>query len=158
VFYGENSTGVGGDVMSGTARAAWMVGACAMAPERVEVNGRYRSVAKAQAEREKIMLRFEEMGKQIMRRTGTGGPFDQDPLAGVMSDKDKRAMAAQILGQAYFSAHKLIEHNRDAVEHIADVLIERRELHGDEVLELLEEAKLELPEVDLTDEKVWPKL
>ncbi|HUE26637.1 MAG TPA: AAA family ATPase, partial [Solirubrobacteraceae bacterium] len=26
VFYGENSTGVGGDVMSATARAAWMVG------------------------------------------------------------------------------------------------------------------------------------
>ena len=32
VFYGENSTGVGGDVQSATARAAWMVGACAMAP------------------------------------------------------------------------------------------------------------------------------
>lgn len=158
VFYGENSTGVGGDVMSGTARAAWMVGACAMAPERVEVNGRYRSPTRARAERDKIMERFEEIGKQIMRRTGSGGPFDQDPLSGVMSDEDKRAMAAQILGQAYFSAHKLIEHNRDAVEHIADVLIERRELHGNEVLELLEEAKLELPEVDLTDEKAWPKL
>ncbi|MEX1103035.1 MAG: hypothetical protein WED87_02225, partial [Dehalococcoidia bacterium] len=98
------------------------------------------------------------IGKQIMRRTGSGGPFDQDPLSGVMSDKDKRAMAAQILGQAYFSAHKLIEHNREAVEHIADVLIERRELHGDEVLNLLKEAKLELPQVDLTDEKAWPKL
>ena len=36
VFYGENSTGVGGDVQSATARSAWMVGACAMAPERIE--------------------------------------------------------------------------------------------------------------------------
>jgi hypothetical protein len=134
------------------------VGACAMAPERIEVNGRYRSPARAQAEREKIMQRFEDIGKQIMRRTGSGGPFDQDPLSGVMSDEDKRAMAAQILGQAYFSAHKLIEHNRDAVDQIADVLVERREMHGDEVLDLLQEAKLELPEVDLTDEKVWPKL
>jgi cell division protease FtsH len=32
VFYGQNSTGVGGDVQSATARAAWMVGACAMGP------------------------------------------------------------------------------------------------------------------------------
>src|SRR5207244_13604123 len=39
VFYGENSTGVGGDVMTSTARAAWMVGACAMGPEPIEVNG-----------------------------------------------------------------------------------------------------------------------
>src|SRR6266542_6601240 len=39
VFYGENSTGVGGDVQSGTARAAWMVGSCAMAPVPVALNG-----------------------------------------------------------------------------------------------------------------------
>ena len=32
VFYGENSTGVGGDVQAATDRAAWMVGACGMAP------------------------------------------------------------------------------------------------------------------------------
>ena len=41
VFYGENSTGVGGDVMSATTRAAWMVGSCAMGPEPVTFNGRY---------------------------------------------------------------------------------------------------------------------
>ena len=28
VFYGENATGVGGDIMSATARSAWMVGSC----------------------------------------------------------------------------------------------------------------------------------
>ena len=33
VFYGENSNGVGGDVQSATAQAAWMVGASAMGPE-----------------------------------------------------------------------------------------------------------------------------
>ena len=37
VFYGENSTGVGGDVMSATTRAAWMVGSCAMGPEPVHL-------------------------------------------------------------------------------------------------------------------------
>src|SRR5262249_16122071 len=37
VFYGENSTGVGGDVRAATDRAAWMVGACGMGPPYVEL-------------------------------------------------------------------------------------------------------------------------
>ncbi len=41
VFYGENSTGVGGDVQSATALSAWMVGACAMGPERIDLEGRF---------------------------------------------------------------------------------------------------------------------
>ena len=40
VFYGENSTGVGGDVESATARAAWMVGVCGMGPEPVNLAGK----------------------------------------------------------------------------------------------------------------------
>jgi hypothetical protein len=56
------------------------------------------------------------------------------------------------------SAHHVIEANRAAVEHIADVLVERRELHGDEVVELLDAANLTVPEVDLLDDSTWPKL
>jgi ATP-dependent Zn protease len=67
-------------------------------------------------------------------------------------------MVALLLGQAYFSAHLLVEHTREAVERIAEVLIERREMHGDEVLELLDGAGLKQPSVDLTDERVWPKI
>ena len=43
VFYDENSTGVGGDVQSATARAAFMVGASAMGPERIELNGGFKT-------------------------------------------------------------------------------------------------------------------
>jgi cell division protease FtsH len=158
VFYGENSTGVGGDVQSATARAAWMVGACAMAPERIELNGRFKNEEEADRERKRIAKKFETIGAQIMNRSGGGGPMEHDPLSGVMMDRDKRAMAAQLLGQAYVAAHLLIEHNRDAVEKIADILVERKELHGDEILNLLEESKLVLPAVDLTAEETWPKL
>ena len=75
VFYGENSTGVGGDVQSATARAAWMVGACGMAPERPELNagsnGTVRRATKAaETKRDEIMQRFEQIGLQIMNRTG----------------------------------------------------------------------------------------
>jgi cell division protease FtsH len=158
VFYGENSTGVGGDVQSATARAAWMVGACAMAPERIEINGRFKKEEDIERERKKIAKRFEGIGTQIMNRSGGGGPMEHDPLSGVMMDRDKRAMACQLIGQAYVAAHLLIEHNREAVEKIADVLVERKELHGDEIVGLLDDSKLTLPEVDLTDEAIWPKL
>jgi ATP-dependent Zn protease len=159
VFYGENSTGVGGDVQSATARAAWMVGSCAMAPERIVFpEGKFESADEEDEEREKIMARFETIGSQIMSRAGGGGPFASDPLGAVMSDRDKRSLAAQLLGQAYIAAHHLVEANREAVSHIADMLVEKRELHGDEVLDLLNGANLHIPEIDLTDERSWPTI
>jgi ATP-dependent Zn protease len=155
VFYGENSNGVGGDVQTATAGAAWMVGASAMGPERVELNGGFKTDEEREAAREKIMKRFEHIGLQIMRRTG-GDPSHPDPVQGVLMDPNKRALAAQLLGQAYVRAHHLVEANRAAVEHIADTLVERKEMYGDEVLELLDKAGLKVPEIDLTDDEQWP--
>jgi cell division protease FtsH len=161
VFYGENSTGVGGDVQSATARAAWMVGAYGMAPEQPELNGRgngtpARRTRTANTKRDEIMQRFEEIGLQIMNRTGDGGPLGHDPLAGVLGDRAKRTLAAQLLGQAYVTAYALISHNKKAVEQIADSLIEKKELFGDELVEILETAKLKIPTIDLTQAKAWP--
>jgi cell division protease FtsH len=157
VFYGENSTGVGGDVQSATARAAWMVGACAMGPDRSFANGRFDDETAEQTQ-ERISKRFQALGKQIMNRTAGGGPFSQDPIASVLSDREQRDLVAEMLGQAYLAAYHLIERNQKAVEHIADVLVERREIHGDEVIALLDEAKLEVAEVDLRQEESWPRL
>ncbi|HKV67632.1 MAG TPA: AAA family ATPase [Gaiellales bacterium] len=156
VFYQENSTGVGGDVMSATARAAWMVGSCAMGPEPVDVNGNYDTDEEREEARDRILKRFERIGQQIMRQSGGGGMLDVDPIAGVLSERGKRTTAAQLLGQAYVAAHVLIEANRDGVEKVASVLVERRELHGDEVVELLDSLDLKVPEVDLLEESVWP--
>ena len=150
VFYGENSTGVGGDVQAATDRAAWMVGACGMAPEFVELRCDDESEEEA---RERVMKRFQRIGTQIVNRTGAG-----QMEAAVLHDPSQRAMVEQMLGQAYLAAHHLIELNRDAVERVADALVERRELHGDEVVHLLQAQNLELPEVDLTAESAWPRL
>jgi ATP-dependent Zn protease len=161
VFYGENSTGVGGDVQSATARAAWMVGACGMAPEPIDLNGAGNGrVTKATLEkrRDEIAKRLERIGAQIMNRTGGDGPLGHDPLAGVLNDASKRSSAAQLLGQAYVTAHGFIEQNKAAVENIADTLAERRELFGDELVEILERAKLTAPKLDLTKEEAWPVL
>ena len=66
--------------------------------------------------------------------------------------------SASSSGQAYVAAHNLILANRDAVEQIADVLAARRELFGDELLDLLDEAKLTIPDVDLSEESSWPTM
>ena len=161
VFYGENTTGVGGDVQSATARAAWMVGACGMAPEQIELNGSSNgraTKATLQKRRDEIAKRLELIGTQIMNRTGDGGPLGHDPLSGVLNDRDKRSLAAQLLGQAYVTSHALIAQNKAAVEKIADTLAERRELFGDELVEILEAAKLKAPKLDLTKEEAWPVL
>jgi ATP-dependent Zn protease len=160
VFYGENSTGVGGDVQSATARAAWMVGACGMAPETVDLpstNGRPTKKT-LDEKRESISQRFQQIGTQIMNRTGDGGILGHDPLAGVLNDRDKRAFAAQLLGQAYVTAHVFIAQNKAAVDKIADELVEKRELFGDELVHILESAKLKEPSLDLTKEATWPAL
>jgi ATP-dependent Zn protease len=156
VFYGENSNGVGGDVQSVTAQAAYMVGASAMGPQPFEI-----TPEKGESEdeaRERVLKRFEKIGLQIMNRTGGGGPFSENPVASVLGDRDKRALAAELIGQAYVAAYNLVRANRDAVEHIATVLQARRELFGDELLQLLDSSKLHVPEVDLSQEDAWPTM
>jgi cell division protease FtsH len=158
VFYGENSTGVGGDVMSATARAGWMVGYCAMGANPIDLDGRFASAEDEADEREKLLRRFEEIGVQIMRRAGGGGPFAEDPIAGTLSDRDKRKAVTALLGQAYVTAYATVAANRDRVEEIAEALIRRKEMHGDEVVDLLNSVDLVRPDLDLLDERTWPRV
>jgi hypothetical protein len=104
------------------------------------------------------MERFERIGSQIMQRGQPINMMQSDPVGAVLGDPGKRKAAAQILGQAFVTAHNLISHNQEKVEQIAEVLVERREMHGDEVVELLERAQLKVPEIDLLDEASWPKV
>jgi ATP-dependent Zn protease len=159
VFYGENSRGVGGDVGSATTLAALMVGMWGMGPEPVDLSDHEFESDEARKEREKELTeRFERIGDRIMNRASGGGMMQGDPIGAVLGDRAKRRAAAQILGQTYLTAVCLIRHNRDQVAVIADKLIDARELHGDEVVKLLDAANLEAPAIDITDETIWPKL
>jgi ATP-dependent Zn protease len=102
------------------------------------------------------MERLERIGAAIMNRASGSMPMTPDPIASVLSDPVKRRAAAQILGQAYVTAYALMAGNRPAIERIADTLVERKEMHGDEVVELLSGVGLERPQIDLMDEKTWP--
>ena len=154
VFYDENSSGVGGDVMSATTQAAWMVGASAMGPQPFHVDPREGETE--EEARERVLRRFEGLGLNIMNRTSGGGPMAADPIAGVLSDPAKRRVAAQLLGQAYVAAHNLVVQNRDAVEAVADEVLAKKELFGDELVELLDAQRISIPTVDLNDEASWP--
>jgi ATP-dependent Zn protease len=157
VFYGENSNGVGGDVFSTTAQAAFMVGASGMGPEPVALPERFDDESEEET-RTRVMGRFEQIGLQIMNRTSGGGPMQENPIGSVLSDPSKRKYAAQILGQAYMRAYHLMLNNKPAVEAVADELVARKELFGDELVELLDRQELQVPEVDYTDDKTWPRI
>jgi ATP-dependent Zn protease len=157
VFYGQNSTGVGGDLQSATTRAAWMVGTAGMGPQPIDIGSVKFADESEEQTRERLMKRFEETGLRLMNRT-RGMSFQQDPIASILQDQYKRRAAATILGQAFVTAHQFILENKAAVERIANAVIEQEELYGDDLNRLLDAAQLKKPEIDWTKEATWPQM
>ena len=157
VFYGENSTGVGGDIQSATLRTAWMVGSCGMAPPRPDLNGAFKKQEDEDEAVSEIRDRYRKIGSQVMLRSGAGAMHDDQSRA-VFGDPDKRRLGTEFLGQSFMSAYHLIDHNKKQVEEIAEQVIARKELYGNELLRILDDAKLEIPTVDLTKDEVWPRI
>ncbi|WP_249020399.1 AAA family ATPase [Conexibacter sp. S30A1] len=159
VFYGENSQGVSGDLYSATATASAMVGMWGMGPEELPISlrpSRRLGPGEQPDQRDRVKERLEEIGNQIMNRASGGSPLSGDPISAVLSSPGKRDAVAQLLGQAYVMAYSLIATNREAIEQIADELMERREMHGDEVGNLLDRVGLVRPQVDLYNDATWP--
>jgi cell division protease FtsH len=154
VFYGENSQGVGGDVQSATATAAAMVGMWAMGPDPVHIAGSLE----VDDDRDAVLKRLERIGSTIMNRAGSPGLLGDNPIGAVLGSADKKRAAAQILGQAYITAYALMDANREALEKIADTLVERKEIYGDEVGELLDSVSLQRPALDVMDPATWPRV
>jgi ATP-dependent Zn protease len=156
-FYKENSTGVSGDVQSATATAALMAGVWAMGPEPIEFKQKLGPVREGE-ERKRIMKEFERLGTQIMNRMSSGSPMMGDPIGAILADPEKKKTAALLLGQAYVAAYNTVDQNRRQVEQIAEELIEQKEMHGDEVVDLLERVGIRKPEIDYLDPKAWPTI
>jgi ATP-dependent Zn protease len=151
VFYGQTTSGVGGDIQTVTRLAALMVGAAGMGPEPLDLDDGLDA-----KEEDRVLARFEDIGLKLMNRTGS--IQDHDVAASVLSDRDKRRLAAQIVGQAYVTAHNFVQQNRTGIEKIADEVVARREIYGDDLVELLESAKLQPAKIDLLEEASWPTL
>ncbi|MGH2892838.1 MAG: AAA family ATPase [Solirubrobacteraceae bacterium] len=161
VFYQENSAGVSGDVQSATALAAMMVGQLAMGPDPVTIGlgpGPRRGPNAEDTAEDLVRRRLERIGTQIMNRASGGGAFNENAMGAVLGDGAKRTAAAELLGQAYVTAYALMAANRGALDAIADALVQRKELHGDEVGDLLDSVDLTRPELDLMNPATWPEL
>ena len=155
VFYGENSQGVSGDVASATATAAAMVGMWAMGPDPVHIGGSIETSEEAEARAQAPGA--DRLGDHEPRRRRRDVMVD-DPIGAILRNRDKKRAAAQILGQAYVTAYALMASNRERWSGSPTRLIERKEMHGDEVVELLDSVGLKRPEIDLMDDRTWPKV
>jgi ATP-dependent Zn protease len=155
-FYGENSNGVGGDLQSTTWVAANMVGAAGMSPLPIDLHGKTFADENVEESRARVMKRFEDIGLRLLNRQAGG--MQGDPTASVLSDPRKRMYAAQLVGQAFVTAYNMVETNRDKIENIADAVIEKKEIYGDDLVRLLDAQHFVKPEIDWTDEKIWPQI
>jgi hypothetical protein len=156
VFYGQNTTGVTGDVRSVTTRAALMVGFRAMGPAAINLSDRIADPEQCREAEEQVRERFAELGYQIMNRAPGG--LDSNQFAATLSDRDKRPLVAALIGQGFVIAYQTVLQNRQATERIADELVEKGELYGDDVTSLLDGVGLRKPTIDVLDEAIWPAI
>jgi cell division protease FtsH len=153
VFYGQNTNGVGGDLGMATHQAAMMVGAAGMAPAPIDLSDRIADRTEREETEDKVMERFERLGVKLMHRSaGLNG----SSFGAALGDGGKRKLAAMLIGQAFVVAYATIRLNKDAVERIAERLIAEGEMYGDDVTNMLDEARLVKPEIDVLDETTWP--
>jgi cell division protease FtsH len=146
VVYGDTSSGVSGDLRMTTGRALQMVSVVGMAPPRLDLAGRFPRRSDEDEARERLEQRFEEIGRGLLV-----GALNVE-----IKDRAKLGIAARMIGRAYVIAYNTMLVNRAAIDRIADVLVEKRELHGNEIVDLLDECNLVEPEIDYLEERSWP--
>jgi cell division protease FtsH len=111
LFFGESGTGPGGDLSHATRIAAQMVGSFGMAGSLVS---------------------FEAVEP---------GPVMQGIVGKVLANEDARAAVERLLGQAKADVHTLLDNNRHLVIALRDELLQREELVGEEIIDVLTEAE-----------------
>jgi ATP-dependent Zn proteases len=110
LFFGEAGTGPSSDLSHATTIAAQMVGSFGMAGS---------------------LISFEAV---------ENGPITAGIVAKVLANDDGRRSVERLLGQAKSDTRSLLDENRHLVEALRDELLEREELIGDEITDVLREA------------------
>jgi cell division protease FtsH len=111
LFFGDVSTGPAGDLLTATSIAAQMVGAAGMTASLV-------SHAAVQ----------------------NSSLSDTNIVGRVLADREGRAAVEELLQEQKLRAKSLLEGNRHLVEALRDALLERHELIGHEITDVLEAA------------------
>jgi cell division protease FtsH len=110
LFFDDVSTGPGGDLLYATNVAAQMVGAAGMCDSLVSL------------------------------AAGGGGPFSGSLVSRVLGDRAGREQMEQLLHRQKATVRGLLSQNRHLVEALRDALLERHELIGHEITDVLEAA------------------
>jgi ATP-dependent Zn protease len=140
VFYGENTSGVFGDLMMATSMAARMVGTIGMGADRLDP---------------KMSARAVKFGEQLISvaEISTGAHEEGTWVGAVLHNGHSRRVVAQILGAAYIDDWRLMYVNKEAIDQAAEALIVQGELMGDEIAGLLDSVGLREPD----DADPWPE-
>ena len=122
LFFGDISTGPGGDLLYATNIAAQMVGAVGMADS---------------------LISFGAVQSSAM--------VDTNLVGRVLGDPDSRGRVEDLLQQQKTRALALLDANRHLVEALRDALVERHELVGREITDILEAARARGRTIDLRE-------
>ena len=112
IFFNDISTGPGGDLLYATNVAAEMVGSCGMVDS---------------------LISYAAIQNSAMNDSNIAGR--------VLADPSGRATVEDLLQQQKVSVKGLLEQNSHLVEALRDALLEREELIGREITEILEQAQ-----------------
>ncbi|HLZ95744.1 MAG TPA: AAA family ATPase [Candidatus Dormibacteraeota bacterium] len=133
VFYGENSTGVSGDLVNATALAATMITIWGMGPDPLPMS------------RSRLAV---NIGEYLI---SVAGVIDNE-LLGIESTASKalgnrasRQAVAQILGAAFIDDWRVMYVNKEAIDLAAEALMAQGEMVGDEIGGLLDSVGLREP-------------
>jgi len=140
VFYGENSSGVSGDLASSTRLATVMVGIVGMGAEQLP-----HDVAKKAVGIGQNLISAAELGGGLLEGV--------NPMGSILGNPHSRRTVAQILGAAYIDCWRLMNVNREAIDQAVEALIAQGELVGDEIQGLLDSVGLRFP----TDADPYPE-
>src|SRR5258706_2493875 len=129
VFYGENTSGVFGDLSSATAIACRMVGTIGMGPDKLSPEMSTKAI---------------NIGEQLISvaEIPTGLHAQGTWQGAVLSNPRGRRVVAQLLGAAYIDDWRLMNVNKEAIDQAAEALIVQGELVGDEISGLLDSVGL----------------
>ncbi len=133
VFYGENSAGVFGDLMSATREACHMVGLVGMGGEQLPPNIARKAVGIG----ENLISSAELVSSGLTEGGTIPAAVLRNPLA--------RRTVAEVLGAAFIDCWRLMYVNREAIDQAVEALIAQGELVGDEIKGLLDSVGLRFP-------------
>ena len=112
IFFGDVSTGPSGDLVGATRVAANMVGACGMTGSLVSFGA-----------------------------VQSSGFSDTNIVGRVLGDKDGRQAVEAVLQEQKLKTTALLEEHRHLIEALREALLERHELIGHEITDILEAAQ-----------------